>query len=211
MTAVVDRQIDCLIVDVPVRAIINYPLQTAIEVPAVIFGPDRVANNIKKEKTNPIVDALGLASLGWRTISDFGGGVAQLLNNFQPKGGSAGPVNTAKAAIEYFNPQDFSLTLRNPAVAAKMAGWEVYYSRLLDRRPHFAMLGGIGHFGLPGWFNLGREKCVGYINTVYPKTVLDLIVEEPEALFVSARLSFNPDGSLTEEFLTDDQLKTQFS
>lgn len=73
------------------------------------------------------------------------------------------------------------------------------------------MLGGIGHFGLPGWFDLGREKCVGYINAIYPKAVLDLIVKEPEALYASARLSFNPGGSLTEEFLVDNQLKTQFS
>lgn len=211
MSRATSSRLDCLIVDIPIKTAFIYPLEAAIEVPAVIFGLDRVAKNIKREKTNSVVDALGLTALGWRAISDFGGGTVEFLGYLQPPTGPAGPANTAQAAFEYLNPQNLALTLRNPAVVAKMTGWEVYYSRLLGRRPHFAMLGGIGHFGLPGWFDLGREKCVGYINTVYQKAVLDLIVEEPEAFYVSARLSFNPDGNLKEEFLADNQLQAKFS
>lgn len=206
MADVTASRLDCLIVDIPIRAVINYPLEAAIEVPAVIFGLDRVANNIKKEKTNPIVDAFGLTVLGWRAISDFGGRTAELLSYLQSPASPAGPSNTAQAIIEYLNPQNLALTLRNPAVAAKMTAWETHYTRLRQKRPHFAMLGGIGHFGLPGWFDLGRDECIGYIKTVYPKPVLDLIIEEPEAFYVSAKLSFNPDGGLREEFLVDNQL-----
>lgn len=211
MAAVAASRLDCLIVDIPIRTVINYPLEAAIEVPAIIFGLDTVAKNIKKQKNNPVVDILGIAALGWRAASDFGGELLKVSSYLQPLAGPAGPANTAQAAIEYINPQNLALTLRNPAVAAKMTAWETRYANLLQKRPHFAMLGGIGHFGLPGWFDLGRDECIGYIKTVYPKTVLDLIVEESESLYVSARLSFNTDGSLREEFLADDQLKNQFS
>lgn len=211
MEVISKNRADCLIVDVPISLSIGTLARWPIEAPAIGVGLEWLRRTLAAENTHPLLDAVGVPALGWIASGDFVSPALELANNLQPANHSAGVINTAQAAVEYLNPQYFSLTLRNPAVAAKMPAWENYYTNLLGRRPHFAMLGGIGHFGLPGWFAAGRRECVNYLKTVYPKPVRNLIIEDQNALFASARLSFSPDGSLQEEFLSDDQLKIEFS